>query len=77
VDPQALTAKSLSFSAPVAFDYMATVAERRERSERLWAALANGTLPPPQIERHALTAAADAHERLESRRSTGSLVLIA
>jgi NADPH:quinone reductase len=77
VDPQVLTAKSLSFSAPVAFDYMATPTERRERSERLWAALADGTLPPPQIERHALASAADAHERLESRRSTGSLVLIA
>jgi NADPH:quinone reductase-like Zn-dependent oxidoreductase len=77
VDAHALQARSLSFSSPVVFDFMATPAERRERCERLWAALADGTLRTPQIERHALDAAADAHERLESRRSTGALVLIA
>ena len=77
VDPHALQAKSASFSSPVVFDFMATPAERRERCERLWAALTDGTLRAPQIERHALEAAAVAHERLESRRSTGALVLIA
>jgi NADPH:quinone reductase-like Zn-dependent oxidoreductase len=77
VDPHALLAKSLSFSSPVVFDYMSSPAERRERCERLWAALADGTLRAPQIERHALDAAAQAHERLESRRSVGALVLVA
>ena len=48
-----------------------------ERAGRLWAALADGTLPPPVIERHALDAAADAHARLQSRRTTGPLVLVA
>jgi NADPH:quinone reductase-like Zn-dependent oxidoreductase/uncharacterized protein YndB with AHSA1/START domain len=76
ISPHALQARSLSFSSPVVFDFMATAAERRERCERLWAALADGTLRAPQIERHALDAAAGAHERLESRRSTGALVLI-
>jgi hypothetical protein len=31
----------------------------------------------PPIERHALDAAARAHERLESRATTGALVLVA
>jgi hypothetical protein len=35
-----------------------------------------GILKPPPIERHALDAAARAHERLESRRTTGALVLV-
>jgi hypothetical protein len=43
----------------------------------LWAALANGSLQLPPIERHALEAAARAHERLESRATRGALVLIA
>ena len=65
IDPNALVAKSLSFSRPVVFDYVDT----RE-------ALADGTLPPPVIERHALDAAAEAHARLESRRTTGPLILV-
>jgi len=39
--------------------------------------LADGTIRVPPIERHALDAAARAHERLESRATTGALVLIA
>ena len=77
IDPDALVAKSLSFSRPVVFDYVATREQLNERAARLWAALADGTLSPPQIERHALDAAADAHARLESRRSTGALILVA
>ena len=48
-----------------------------ERAGRVWAALADGTLKAPPIERHALGAAAEAHARLESRRTIGALVLIA
>jgi hypothetical protein len=33
-------------------------------------------LPPPAIERFTLDAAGQAHQRLESRASTGSLVLV-
>jgi NADPH:quinone reductase len=77
IDPDALVAKSLSFSRPVVFDFIATPAALQARADRLWAALADGTLRPPLIERHALGAAAQAHERLESRRTTGSLVLVA
>jgi NADPH:quinone reductase len=76
IDPNALVAKSLSFSRPVVFDYVATREALAERAARLWAALADGTLPPPVIERHALDAAAEAHARLESRRTTGPLILV-
>jgi NADPH:quinone reductase len=70
-----LVAKSLTFSRPVVFDYIATRAELVSRAERLWAALADGTIRLPPIERYALEAASQAHERLEQRRTTGALVL--
>ena len=76
IDPNELVAKSLTFSRPVVFDYVDTREALAERAGRLWAALADGTLAPPVIERHALDAAADAHARLESRRTTGPLVLV-
>ena len=75
--PDALLAKSLSFSRPVVFDYVARHADLAERAQRVWDALADGTLQAPSIERHSLEAAARAHQRLESRASTGSLILIA
>jgi len=77
IDPDALLAKSLTFSRPVVFDYVATRAALAERADRVWAALADGSLKLPPIERHALAAAASAHERLESRRTVGALVLVA
>ena len=72
-----LVQKSITFSRPVVFDYVATNADLAERAGRVWAALADGTLKLPPIERHALRDAAGAHERLESRRTIGALVLIA
>ena len=74
--PDALVAKSLTFSRPVVFDYVASQAALAERAQRVWSALADGTLKVPLIERHALDAAAQAHARLESRATTGALVLI-
>jgi NADPH:quinone reductase-like Zn-dependent oxidoreductase len=61
----------------VAFAYVPTRERLAERAERVWAALADGTIKLPPIERHALAAAAHAHERLESRRTMGALVLVA
>jgi NADPH:quinone reductase-like Zn-dependent oxidoreductase len=61
----------------VVFDFVASRAELEERAQRLWAALSAGVLPPPRIERFTLAAAGQAHQRLESRASTGSLVLVA
>jgi NADPH:quinone reductase-like Zn-dependent oxidoreductase/uncharacterized protein YndB with AHSA1/START domain len=72
-----LTAKSITFSRPVVFHYVATPEQLAERAARVWAALAAGTLAAPVVERFALDAAARAHERLESRASMGSLVLVA
>ena len=76
ISPDWLVAKSLTFSRPVVFDFVAAPAQLAERAQRLWAALADGALKPPPIERYALDAAAQAHERLESRRSVGALVLM-
>jgi hypothetical protein len=72
-----LVAKSITFSRPVVFDYVATRAELQRRAARLWAALADGSLKLPPIERHSLGSAAEAHTRLESRATSGALVLMA
>jgi NADPH:quinone reductase-like Zn-dependent oxidoreductase/uncharacterized protein YndB with AHSA1/START domain len=77
VDTQALLAKSITFSRPVVFDYVATRAELERRAARLWAALADGTLRVPPVERHSLAGAGQAHARLESRATSGAVVLLA
>lgn len=77
VDPNALVAKSITFSRPVVFDYVATRAALQQRASRLWAALADGSIRMPPIERHSLESTAAAHARLESRATVGALVLIA
>lgn len=75
--PDALVAKSLSFSRPVVFDYVAERGQLAERAQRVWNALADGTIKAPPIERFSLDAAAQAHARLESRASIGALILTA
>ena len=75
--PDALVAKSLSFSRPVVFDYVAERGQLAERAQRVWSALADGTIKAPPIERFALDAAAQAHARLESRASISALILTA
>ena len=77
VDPDRLVQKSATFSRPVIFAYLSSPAQRLDRTQRLWAALADGSLHPPVIERYTLDAAADAHARLESRLSVGPLILVA
>ena len=72
-----LGAKSITFSRPVVFHYVATQQQLAERAARVWAALAAGVFGAAVVERFTLDAAARAHERLESRASTGSLVLVA
>ncbi|MBO9648517.1 MAG: SRPBCC family protein [Variovorax sp.] len=74
--PDALVAKSLSFSRPVVFDYTATNEQLAQRAQRVWDALADGSIRQPPIERFGLEAAADAHARLESRATIGALVLV-
>ncbi|MCC2674212.1 MAG: hypothetical protein K0R58_1159 [Ramlibacter sp.] len=77
LDADRLVMKSMTFSRPVVFDFVATPAELQERAGRVWAALAAGVLPRPAPELFALAAAGQAHQRLESRESTGALVLVA
>ncbi|MBL8325026.1 MAG: SRPBCC family protein [Rubrivivax sp.] len=77
VDTHALLAKSITFSRPVVFDYVATRAELERRAARLWAAVGDGTLRVPPVERHSLAGAAEAHARLERRATSGALVLLA
>ncbi|MBS0447375.1 MAG: SRPBCC family protein [Proteobacteria bacterium] len=77
LSPDRLVAKSITFSRPAVFDYVATAAQLAERAQHVWDAIADGRLKVPPIERHALDAAADAHRRLESRGTIGALILIA
>jgi NADPH:quinone reductase-like Zn-dependent oxidoreductase len=77
IDANVLVHKSLTFSRPVVFAYIGTRAALATRADALWRALADGTIKVPPIERHALDAAAQAHARLESRATSGALVLIA
>ena len=76
ISPDWLVQKSASFSRPVVFDFVATPALMAERAQRVWAALADGSVTAPPIERWSLDAAALAHERLESRNTVGTLVLV-
>ena len=77
LSPDWLVSKSVSFSRPVAFAYVATHALLNQRAERVWQAMREGIVLPVQAERFALQDAAAAHARLESRQSTGALVLVA
>ncbi len=74
--PELLNARSASFSRPVVFHYVADAARLAERAQRVWHALEDGSLKRPPIERYALSAAAQAHARLESRATVGALVLL-
>ena len=76
ISPDWLVGKSASFSRPVAFAYVSTHALLNQRAERVWQAFREGVLLPVQTEQFALKDAATAHTRLESRQSTGSLVLL-
>jgi NADPH:quinone reductase len=76
-DANVLTHQSNSFSRPVVFDYIHTRSELEARARRLWQQLEERSITAPPIERHALASAAAAHQRLESRRTVGALVLMA
>ena len=75
ISPHWLIQKSLSFSRPVAFDYVATQDKLNERAQRIWQALSEGAIKLPQYEEFDLKDAYLAHEKLESRLSIGSLLL--
>ena len=72
-----MSRKSATISRPVVFAYLTSPAQMLSRTQRLWAALADGSIQQPLIERYTLDAAGQAHARLESRKSVGSIVLMA
>jgi NADPH:quinone reductase len=76
IDVNWLLHKSVTFSRPVAFHYVATHAALTERAGRVWDALAAGTLRASPIERFTLEAAAQAHARIEARATIGAVVLL-
>lgn len=67
---------SLFLTRPTLFDYIATPDERDAAVERLFAMLVSGRLPVEIGQTFALADAAEAHRALESRRTTGSTVLL-
>jgi NADPH:quinone reductase-like Zn-dependent oxidoreductase len=75
--PEALSHRSATFSRPVVFAYTADPAQLRARAEAVFDAVGSGTLVPCVHHRHPLAAAAVAHAELESRQTTGALVLVA
>jgi len=75
ISPDWLVQQSATFSRPVIFDYVTTPSALADRAQRLWAALGDGSLRMPPIERWSLDAAARAHEQLESRTTIGAMVL--
>ena len=77
ISPDWLVQKSATFSRPVIFAYLAAQGQLARRTQRLWAALADGSIVKPTVERYTLDAAAQAHARLESRQSVGPLILVA
>ena len=76
VSPDQLAQKSATFSRPVIFAYLAAPGQLTDRTQRLWAALADGSIQKPTVERYTLDGASQAHARLESRQSVGPLILV-
>jgi len=75
ISPHWLIQKSISFSRPVVFDYVSTQELLNERAQRIWKAYFDGVLKNPAYEEFDLQDAYLAHEKLEARLSTGSLLL--
>lgn len=71
-----LASRSVTLSRPVIFHFTADPQRLRAMAGRVFDALRDGRIRPA-IRRYALASAADAHSDLESRRTTGQLVLVA
>jgi NADPH2:quinone reductase len=76
LEPQRQAAKSLRLSRPVLFHYTSDRARLREMAARVFALIERGVLRAHIGERFPLSAAAGAHRALESRQTTGSLLLL-
>jgi NADPH2:quinone reductase len=76
VEPLELAeAGSIYFTRPHLADYISSPAELRGRAAELFAAYAEGALTVAIDRELPLAQAAEAHRRLESRQSTGKLLL--
>jgi NADPH2:quinone reductase len=76
LDPALLAAKgSLFFTRPTLFDYTRTPERLREAAADLFAAFASKAVNPPAPTRYSLAEASRAHEDLEARKTTGSVIL--
>ena len=77
LDLQVLAARgSLFVTRPTLRDYVASRAELVERAERVLGAVARGELSVTIHRAYPLAQAADAHRDLESRATTGKLLLV-
>lgn len=76
MDPRRLANGSLFLTRPGIADYTATREEMLWRAEDVLAAVASGTLDVHVHERYPLAEARRAHEDLQSRRTTGKLLLV-
>jgi NADPH:quinone reductase len=70
-------AKSLRVSRPVLFHYTAEPTRLREMAANVFAMIGRGVLRVTVRHRYPLSAAAAAHDALEARSTTGSIVLLA
>lgn len=77
LDPSLQSAKSLKMSRPVLFHYTADPVRLRTMAANVFTMLARGVLRVTVHHRYPLSAAATALDALESRKSIGSIVLIA
>ncbi|WP_374668161.1 quinone oxidoreductase [Ramlibacter sp.] len=76
-DPQLLAMKgSLYLTRPALADYIADPAEKAELAAEVFGHVAAGRIAVEIHQRYALEAAAEAHVALESRRTTGSSILV-
>lgn len=77
VDPQRLNAGgSLFLTRPTMGHYLQDAAERRWRSDEIFAAAADGSLKVRVGARYPLAEAAQAHRDLEGRKTTGKVLLV-
>lgn len=76
IDPQRLnTAGSVFLTRPTLADFIATTEEYRERASEVLEGIVDGSLRLSVGAKFGLTEAAEAHRSLQSRRTTGSIVL--
>jgi len=67
---------SLFLTRPILFDFIGTPAELKAAADELFAVIGNGTVKISINQRYALKDAAQAHKDLESRKTTGSTVIV-